>query len=66
MAILVKILIDFICAEGRELAASLGCRFIETSAKLSINVNEAFAEIVREIRKSNKVEGLLSSSLKFI
>jgi hypothetical protein len=56
-------LIDCICAEGRELASSLGCHFIETSAKLSINVNEAFAEIVREIRKLNKVGGFQSSSL---
>jgi GTPase KRas len=41
--------------EGRETAEKLGCRFMETSAKMSINVDEAFATIVREIRRFNKV-----------
>jgi hypothetical protein len=43
------------CAEGRDLAKFLGCRFIETSAKQRINVDEAFSNLVREIRKYNKV-----------
>ncbi|KAJ3282765.1 Ras GTPase, partial [Borealophlyctis nickersoniae] len=34
--------------EGRELARSFGCRFIETSAKQKINVDEAFYSLVRE------------------
>lgn len=41
--------------EGRDLAKHLGCRFIETSAKQRINVDEAFSNLVREIRKYNKV-----------
>jgi len=40
--------------EGKELAKSFGCKFIETSAKQKINVDEAFYELVREIRRYNK------------
>lgn len=40
-------------AEGRELAKQLGVPFLETSAKARINVEEAFYEVVREIRKFN-------------
>jgi GTPase KRas protein len=40
-------------AEGRELAKQLGAPFLETSAKARINVEEAFYEVVREIRKFN-------------
>ncbi|KAK3707490.1 RAS1 protein [Vermiconidia calcicola] len=40
--------------EGRQLARSFGCNFIETSAKSRINVDNAFYDIVREIRKYNK------------
>jgi GTPase KRas protein len=41
-------------AEGKALARSFGCKFIETSAKSRINVDNAFFDIVREIRKYNK------------
>jgi GTPase KRas protein len=41
--------------EGRALAASFGCKFIETSAKNRTNVDEAFYGLVREIRRFNKV-----------
>ena len=41
--------------EGRDLARHFGCRVIETSAKLRLNVDEAFCNLVREIRKHNKV-----------
>lgn len=41
--------------EGRELAKQFGCSFIETSAKQRLNVDEAFSNLVREIRKYNKV-----------
>ncbi|KAI5847454.1 24 kDa ras-like protein [Tricharina praecox] len=40
--------------EGRDLAAHFSCRFIETSAKARINVDEAFYNLVREIRRYNK------------
>jgi small GTP-binding protein len=42
-------------AEGKALANSFGCKFIETSAKNRINVDEAFYSLVREIRRFNKV-----------
>jgi GTPase KRas len=44
--------------EGRDLAKHFGCRFIETSAKQRINVDEAFSNLVREIRKYNKVRSI--------
>jgi GTPase KRas protein len=40
--------------EGRDLAKAFGCTFIETSAKQRINVDEAFYNVVREIRRFNK------------
>jgi len=40
--------------EGRKLARDFGCRFIETSAKSRIHVENAFYDIVREIRKYNR------------
>ncbi|PCH42671.1 ras protein [Wolfiporia cocos MD-104 SS10] len=40
--------------EGRDLAKHFGCKFIETSAKQRINVDEAFSSLVREIRRHNK------------
>jgi GTPase KRas protein len=41
-------------AEGEEMARSFGCRFIETSAKSRINVDIAFYDLVREIRRYNR------------
>lgn len=40
--------------EGRDMAAHFNCKFIETSAKSRINVDEAFYNLVREIRRYNK------------
>jgi len=40
-------------AEGQDLAKSFACPFFETSAKARINVEEAFYDLVREIRKEN-------------
>ncbi|KAJ7593472.1 ras-like protein [Mycena floridula] len=40
--------------EGRDLAKHFGCKFIETSAKQRINVDEAFSNLVRGIRRYNK------------
>ena len=52
-------------AEGRDLAKHFGCKFIETSAKQRINVDEAFFHLVRDIRKYNKV-GAFSSSPPYL
>jgi GTPase KRas protein len=49
--------------EGRDLAKHFGCKFIETSAKQRINVDEAFSNLVREIRKYNKVSQDISACL---
>jgi GTPase KRas protein len=40
--------------EGRDLAKNFGCKFIESSAKSKVNVDEAFYSLVREIRRYNK------------
>ncbi|KAL1915960.1 uncharacterized protein VTP21DRAFT_6348 [Calcarisporiella thermophila] len=40
--------------EGKELARSFQCPFLESSAKERVNVEESFYELVREIRKYNK------------
>lgn len=40
--------------EGIALARSFGCKFMETSAKQRINVEQSFYELVREIRKYNR------------
>ncbi len=40
--------------EGEAVARQFGCKFIETSAKSRINVDNAFFDIVREIRRYNK------------
>lgn len=40
--------------EGKDLAKSYGVKFIETSAKAKINVDEAFYGLVREMRKFRK------------
>ena len=44
--------------EGRDLAKQFQCKFIETSAKQKINVDEAFYNLVREIRRYNKEASL--------
>lgn len=43
--------------EGEELARKFDCKFIETSAKSRINVDNAFYDLVREIRRYNKISG---------
>ena len=42
-------------AEGQELARTFESQFIETSAKNRVNVDDAFHQLVREIRKYNRV-----------
>ena len=53
-------------SEGRDLAKHFGCKFIETSAKQRINVDEAFSQLVREIRKYNKVRSLPSPRFPYL
>lgn len=48
--------------EGRVMAENFNCKFIETSAKSRINVDEAFYNLVREIRRYNKEQSGGSSS----
>lgn len=47
-------LTDMVTAEGEALARGFGCKFLETSAKSRINVDKAFYDIVREIRRYNR------------
>jgi Ras-related protein Rap-2C len=41
------------------------CPYIETSAKLSINVNDTFAEIVREINSKMKTKNVKKKKEKY-
>ena len=43
--------------DGRELAASFGCPWMETSAKARIRCEDCFYELVREIRKDAAQRG---------
>lgn len=43
--------------EGMSLAQTWGCPFMETSAKTRFNVNEFFAEVVREMSLASGKEG---------
>jgi GTPase SAR1 family protein len=47
------------------LAQSWTCPYIETSAKLSINVNDTFAEIVREINSKLKSKRMKKKKKKY-
>ncbi|KAJ3056242.1 Ras GTPase [Rhizophlyctis rosea] len=40
--------------EGKEMAKRFGCRFLETSARMRVNVDEAFYSLVRSIREYNQ------------
>jgi GTPase KRas len=52
----------FFLIEGHDLARHFGCRFIETSAKSRINVDQAFYDLVREIRRYNKEQSVGTTS----
>jgi Ras-related protein Rap-2C len=49
-------------SEGLALAQAWGCSFVETSAKLRTNVNDVFAEVVREMNCSRGGKEDLSCS----
>ncbi len=51
-------------AEGEDLARSFGVPFFETSALSRINVDEAFFELVREIRKARNASSSDGSATK--
>lgn len=44
--------------EGAALAKEMGCDFVEASAKNCINVEKAFYEVVRSLRKNRQDTGL--------
>eukprot|EP00744_Colponema_vietnamica_P009050 GILI01012885.1.p2 GENE.GILI01012885.1~~GILI01012885.1.p2 ORF type:complete len:202 (-),score=74.52 GILI01012885.1:90-650(-) len=44
-------------AEGEQLAKGFSVPFLETSAKTRVNVEEAFFQLVREIRRLKKTDG---------
>jgi len=50
--------------EGQELASMYGCPFMETSAKARLRVEDAFYELVREIRKSAQGAGPKTTKTK--
>ncbi|XP_074662999.1 ras-like protein 2 [Tubulanus polymorphus] len=50
--------------EGQELARQLNIRYIETSAKLKVNVDLAFHDLVRSIRKFKAEERSLIKTTK--
>ncbi|CAF3594126.1 unnamed protein product, partial [Rotaria sp. Silwood2] len=47
------------------LAQTWSCPYIETSAKLAINVNDTFAEIVREINSKMKTKKIKKKKKKY-
>ncbi|CAF0743278.1 unnamed protein product [Adineta steineri] len=51
--------------DALELAQSWNCPYIETSAKLAINVNDIFAEIVREINSKIKIKKIKKKKKKY-
>ena len=50
--------------EGEELAKKLNCQFKEASAKTRENVEEAFYDLVREIRRTSKSDVSVGSETK--
>ena len=57
----VRVMWNWNVVEGRYICEELGCRFVETSAKLGLNVEETFLNVVRRIRDHNRVRAYCSS-----
>jgi len=54
--------------DGRDRAARWGCPFLETSAKLNVNIEQAFVEVVKQVvdmSKDNKKKEGSSKSKEF-
>jgi len=43
--------------DGEVLAEKLGCDFVETSAKIAKNVEKAFYDVVRLLRRIDSLDG---------
>lgn len=52
--------------EARALAKQLGCPFVEASAKEGINVDVAFFELVKLIRKDQKVRSVREGAVRWL
>ena len=52
--------------EGGALAKELGCDFVETSAKTCLNVEKAFYDVVRQLRRQRNQAARLSDSKRQI
>jgi GTPase SAR1 family protein len=49
--------------EGHRLAAELGCEFVESSAKEGINIEKAFYDLIRDMRRQ-RLQALTNGSLQ--
>jgi GTPase SAR1 family protein len=52
---------DVTTQEGQALANELGCPYFESSAKIHVNVEEAFQELVRLVRRARVLENPASA-----
>jgi len=52
--------------EGQLMAQEMGCRFVETSAKLGTNVTQTFINLVCDIRDRNRELVLLRRSFRAV
>ena len=50
--------------EGKKLAKSWGCNFLEVSARYNINVDEVFYSLVRSIKEENKKKNVGTAKTK--